>query len=137
MKKAILIYSAALGGGAFVLQWLEYQYAVRMFSTELYTVAIAIGFTVLGVWVGHRLTGKRQPEAFKRNEQALTYLGISDREYQVLELLAEGHSNKEIAADLFVSPNTVKTHLAHLYEKLEVSRRTQAVTKAKSLQIIP
>lgn len=137
MKKAIIVYSIVLGGGAFILQWLEYQYAVRMFSTELYIVAIAVGFTVLGVWVGHRLTGKKPAAEFKRNDQALSYLGISDREYQVLELLAEGHSNKEIAADLFVSPNTVKTHLAHLYEKLEVSRRTQAVTKAKSLNIIP
>lgn len=136
MKKAILIYSVSLAAGAFALQWLEYQYAVRMFSTELYIAAIAVAFTVLGVWVGHRLTSRSKPAEFKKNEQALAYLGISDREYQVLELLAQGHSNKEIAADLFVSPNTVKTHLAHLYEKLEVSRRTQAISKAKSLNII-
>ena len=123
--------------GAFVLQWLEYQYTVLRFSTELYVLFIAVGFTVLGAWAGHRLTGKSDAPVFQKNTQALDYLGISDREYQVLELLAEGHSNKEIASSLFVSPNTVKTHLAHLYQKLEVSRRTQAIQKAKSLQLIP
>jgi ATP/maltotriose-dependent transcriptional regulator MalT len=68
--------------------------------------------------------------------QALGYLGVSDREYEVLTLLADGLSNREIAERLFVSPNTVKTHLAHLYEKLAVSRRTQAISKAKELRLI-
>ncbi len=119
-----------------MLQWLEYKYTVRVFSTEIYIVLIAVLFTVLGIWVGRRLTATSSTPPFTRNEKAITYLGISDREYEVLELLAEGMSNKEIASRLFVSPNTVKTHLARLYEKLEVSRRTQAIGKAKELHII-
>lgn len=136
MKKSIFLYSLAVGVTAFLLHWLEYKYTVRVFSTELYIVLIAVVFTVLGIWVGRRLTETTPPAPFERNDKAIAYLGISEREYEVLELLAQGMSNKEIASHLFVSPNTVKTHLARLYEKLEVSRRTQAVGKAKSLRII-
>jgi DNA-binding CsgD family transcriptional regulator len=137
MKKTIVVYSLAIAAAAFLLQWLEYQYVVRVFPTEVYVVVIAVLFTVLGVWVGNRLTGSAPKSEFERNRQAIDYLGVSDREVEVLELLAEGHSNQEIADSLFVSPNTVKTHLANLYGKLEVSRRTQAVQKAKQLRLIP
>ena len=94
-------------------------------------------FAVLGIWTGYRLWGKRAISAFERNTKALDYLGISEREYGVLALLAEGCSNKEIAEGLFVSTNTVKTHLANLYGKLEVNRRTQAVREARELRLIP
>lgn len=137
MKKTIAIYSLAVGFAAFLLHWLEYKYTIRVFSTEIYIVLIATLFTGLGIWVGQRLTSKVEALPFKRNVKALSYLGISEREYEVLELLAKGLSNKEIADSLFVSPNTVKTHLAHLYQKLEVSRRQQAINKAKELQMIP
>lgn len=137
MKKTILIYSLATAGGAFLLSWLEYQYTVRVFSTEIYIVFIALLFTALGIWVGHHLTTRPVSGSFKKNVDAIQYLGISTREYEVLLLLAEGHSNKEIAKRLFVSPNTVKTHLARLYGKLEVSRRTQAIHKAQKLEMIP
>ena len=137
MKKSIVIYSLAVGITAFLLQWLEYKYTVRVFSIEIYIVLIAILFTGLGVWIGKRLTTSSKKRPFEKNVRALAYLGISEREYDVLMLLAEGLSNKEIAQRLFVSPNTVKTHLARLYEKLEVSRRTQAINKAKDLHIIP
>lgn len=139
MKRTILLYSLAVAGAAFVLQWLEYKVAVRAFSTELYIVLLALGFTALGIWVGHHLTRGTQPPAteFAPNQQAIDYLGISGRELEVLGRLAEGLSNKEIAERLFVSPNTVKTHLANLYGKLEVSRRTQAIQKARELRLIP
>ena len=138
MKRTILLYSLTIAAAAFVLQWLEIQHAVFFLPTEAYIVVIALVFTVLGIWVGRQLTGGRQtlPD-FERNEQAMAYLGISPREFEILELPAQGHSNKEIATDLFVSPNTVKTHLAKLYGKLEVSRRTQAVQKARELRLIP
>ena len=136
MKKAIVLYSLGIAGAAFMLQWLEYQYAIRFFTTEIYIVIIAIGFAALGIWVGTRLTSKSNNVAFERNTKAIAYLGISDREYDVLPLLAAGLSNKEIGDKLHVSDNTVKTHLASLYSKLEVSRRTQAVQKARSLRII-
>lgn len=137
MKKSLLIYSIAVGLIAFLLQWLEYQYLVKVFSTEIYIVFIALFFTGLGIWLGLRLTKTDSQKTFEKNMKALAYLGISDREYEVLTLLAEGLSNKEIAESLFVSTNTVKTHLAHLYAKLEVSRRQQAINKAKELQMIP
>ena len=138
MKKTIVLYSLAIAAAAFLLQWLEYQYFVRVFSTEIYIVLIATMFMVFGIWVGNRLTsGGASTEGFQKNSEAIDYLGISGREYEVLELLAKGHSNKEIADSLFVSPNTIKTHLGNLYGKLEVSRRTQAVQKAKELRMIP
>ena len=137
MKKTIFLYGIALAIAAFVLQWLDYQYTIRLFSTEIYILIVASAFTAFGIWVGNRLTRKSAPAAFERNVEAQTYLGISEREYEVLELLAEGHTNKTIAEKLFVSSNTVKTHLAHLYDKLEVSRRTQAVQKARALRLIP
>ena len=137
MKKTILIYSLAISGAAFLLQWLDFQHAVRTMSTPVYVVIVALLFTALGIWVGQRLTGRTAPGPFEKNLQAIDYLGITDREYEVLELLAQGQSNKEIGESLFVSPNTIKTHLTHLYEKLEVSRRTQAIQKARALRIIP
>ena len=136
MKRTILVYSLAVAAGAFLLEWLEYQYAVRVFSTEIYVVLVAVAFTALGVWVGRRITAPSRTE-FRRNLEALRYLKISDREFEVLELVAKGHTNREIGETLFVSPNTVKTHLANLYAKLEVSRRTQAVGKARALGLIP
>jgi DNA-binding CsgD family transcriptional regulator len=137
MKKPAVVYGLCLAAGAFALRWLEYQYTVRLFSMEIYIVLIAVAFTALGLWLGRRLTGRAAPAPFERNTQAFEYLGVSEREYEVLTLLAVGLSNREIAERLFVSPNTVKTHLAHLYEKLAVSRRTQAVSKAKELRLIP
>ena len=136
-RKFWLIYGLALAGSAFLLRWLEYQYVVRLFASEIYVVVVAVFFTLLGVWIGNQLTRKMAPKPFERNGKALLALEISEREYEVLEKLAEGLSNQEIADRLFVSANTVKTHLARLYSKLEVSRRTQAVNKAKTLRLIP
>lgn len=135
--RTVLVYGLCLAAGAFALRWLEYQYTIRLFTREAYIALIAVAFTVLGVWVGHRLTRRQPPAPFERNGKALEYLGVTDREYEVLTLLAIGNSNREIAEQLFVSPNTVKTHLGSLYGKLEVSRRTQAVRKAKELRLIP
>lgn len=136
VTKTILIYSIGIACAAFVLQWLEYQYAVRVFSTEIYIVIIALSFAVLGIWVGNRLTAQKKPGAFERNQQAIEYLGLSPSEQRVLTLLAQGLSNAEIADRIHISVNTVKSHLSNLYAKLEVSRRTQAVHKARSLKIV-
>lgn len=137
MRGTIIKYGVALAAGAFALQWMEYQYAIRTLPSEAYIVVIAVLFTALGMWVGQRLTNRQPAKPFEKNLPAIKYLGISDREYQVLELLARGHSNEQIAKGLFVSPNTVKTHLVSLYGKLEVTRRTLAIQKARTLQIIP
>lgn len=136
MKKTIFLYALGVGLAASVLQWLEYRYITHAFSPQVYGALIAIGFTILGAWLGHRLTGKPRDTGFEINARALQSLGISTREYEVLSLLAAGHANKEIARRLGVSPNTIKTHIARLYEKLDVKRRTQAVHKAKALALI-
>lgn len=137
MTRSILIYAGLLAAAAFALQWIEYQYMIRAFTTEFYIVLIGVGFTALGLWLGRTMTPARRAPQFVLNDAALRSLKITKREHAVLEQLASGQSNKEIASVLHVSPNTVKTHVAKLYEKLEVSQRVQAVQKAKDLQLIP
>lgn len=137
MGRTIILYALAIAAAATLLQWLEYKYITRVFSTELYIVVLTVSFTALGIWVGARLTRKVERGPFEKNTAALASLGVTDREYEVLELLAGGHSNKEIARRLDVSPNTVKTHTSRLYEKLKAAGRMDAVQKAKELALIP
>lgn len=137
MTRTIILSAIALAAGAFVLQWLEYQYLIRSIGTEFYIVILCAGFTALGLWAGHRLTAKKVSPDFELNEAAIASLGVTAREMEVLAHLAAGASNKEMARVMGVSPNTVKTHLASLYDKLDVSRRTQAVGRARELHLIP
>lgn len=137
MKRVVILYTLALTASAFLLQWLQYNYLVRAFSTEIYIGLIAIAFAGLGVWAGTRLARRPASATFEKNDAAIASLGITLREQEVLGLLAAGKSNKEIAQKLGVSPNTVKTQAASLYQKLEVQRRTQAVQKARELALIP
>jgi DNA-binding NarL/FixJ family response regulator len=136
MLRTILIYGTILAAGALAMQWLEYKYLVRTYSTEVYVALVALAFMGLGVWVGAKLFRRASTDKFEVNTRALSALGISGREFEVLELLASGRSNKEIAARLEVSPNTVKTHLAKLFGKLEVRRRTEAILRARELELI-
>lgn len=138
LLKTALIYGFALAVGAVLLQWLEYQIWARTHAGTIYIALIAAAFLGLGIWVGRRLF-RREPRAgpFTPNVRAQSSLGISGREGQVLQLLADGHSNKEIAARLGVSPNTVKTHVARLFEKLKVARRTEAIQRAREHGLIP
>jgi DNA-binding CsgD family transcriptional regulator len=137
MWRTLLLYAIILGIATFILEWVEYQYVMHVFSTEVYIVFIAIGFTALGVWLGSKLVKKPAGAEFVMNDKALRSLNITRREYEVLEFLAAGLANKEIARKMGVSPNTIKTHLGNLYDKLEVQRRTQAIQKAKMLELIP
>lgn len=138
MLRTILLYAVALGLAALALDWLEYRYFARAFSTEIYIAILAVGFVALGIWAGVKLTPRRAtPEPFKRNDAAVRSLGLSPRELEIVEALAAGESNKEMARRLGISPNTVKTHLARVYEKLEVQRRVQAIEKARFLTLIP
>lgn len=136
MLRTILIYGALLALGAFGLQWLQYRYLVRAYPLEAYLALIALGFMGLGIWVGARLFRRPAPAPFEANTRVQGTLKISERELEVLELLAAGRSNKEIAQRLEVSPNTVKTHIARLFEKLEVRRRTEAILRARELGMI-
>lgn len=147
--KELLIYAIALALMLFLLKSLEVRFLVFSHSFELYIGAIAILFTSLGIWLALKLTKPKKemvfiekevyvakPE-FVLNEYELNKMGISKRELEVLQLMARGLSNQEIASNLFVSMNTVKTHTSNLFEKLDVKRRTQAVERAKRLNIIP
>ena len=137
MWKRVLGYGALLAAGTLALAWLDYQRIARTQSLELYLFLLALGFLGLGVWVGMRLFGRPPPKPFDGNPQAAAQLGLSERELEVLAELAAGHANKEIAARLHVSPNTVKTHVARVFEKLEASRRTEAIRKARELGLVP
>jgi len=134
--RTILIYGVLLAVGALGLQWLEFQYRVRAYPFQTYAAIIALAFLALGVWAGARLFRRPPAAPFVINDRALESLGISGREREVLQLLAAGRSNKEIARQLEVSPNTVKTHVSKLFEKLAVRRRTEAISKARELGIL-
>ena len=137
MTRTILVWALVLAISAFALQWLEQQFLLRVLSWKIYAGVIGTAFAVAGVWVGWKLAARARPETFQRNDAALASLGLTGQEVRVLERLAAGRSNKEIARDLGLSPNTVKTHVANLYGKLEVGRRTLAVGKARELALIP
>jgi len=140
VKKTIILYGLAMAVFIFLLKYLEYRLLIHDLSTEIYVGIIAITFTALGIWAGIRLTRKKVMVTdgnFIFNEKELQRLGISKREHEVLELVASGLSNQEIADKLFVSLNTIKTHTSNLFLKLDVSRRTQAIQKAKELRLIP
>ncbi len=134
----------------FLLNWLELRFVIFEHSFEIYAGAIAIIFTCLGIWLAMKLTKPRietvvvekhlyaDPNVpFTLNEKSLDKLGISKRELEVLQLMAGGLSNQEIAKQLFVSLNTIKTHSSKIFEKMDVKRRTQAVEKAKRMGLIP
>ena len=123
-----------------LLKLVEYKYFVRDIPLEFYIGTVAVIFSSLGVWAGLRLTRPKVVEIggpFEQDEAALKRLGISKREFEVLELMAAGLSNLEIADRLFVSTSTVKTHVSNVLAKLDASRRTEAIVKAKELRIIP
>ncbi len=136
MWKRVLGYGGLLAAGALALTWLDYLHLARLRSGGFYVFVVALAFLALGVVVGVRLMGRGAPPAAAGNPQAVAALGLSAREMAVLQELAAGLSNKEIARRLDVSPNTVKTHLAHLYEKLGARRRTEAVLRARELGIL-
>lgn len=139
MRKTIIIYGFAMAALVGLLKLVEYKYLIRDIPLEFYIGLVALLFTSLGIWAGLRLTRRRVIEIstpFKIDEANLQKLGISKREYEVLELISCGHSNQEIADKLFVSTSTIKTHIANLFAKLDASRRTQAISRARELHII-
>lgn len=140
MRKIILLYGGAMAVLVGVLKYFEYSFFVKDLSIEIYVGAIALLFTALGIWAGRKLTRTKvivTDPNFVLDPQQLERLGISNREYEVLQLIAEGMSNQEIAEKLFLSLPTVKTHSSNLFLKLNVRRRTEAIKKAKELMLLP
>lgn len=136
MWKRIAGYGVLLAAGTLGLQWLDYQRVVRMHSGDVYLFLVASAFLLLGIVLGVRVFARPAASDFDGNPKAREALGLSERELEVLHELAAGHSNKEIAAHLHVSPNTVKTHVARLFEKLGAKRRTDAIRRARELGIV-
>jgi DNA-binding CsgD family transcriptional regulator len=144
--KRVLLYGAAGGVLIALLKVIEYQHFIRFYPTEVYGGLIALLFTGVGIYAGLRLTRPKEvvvvreirvSEPFTLNADKLEELGITPREHEILGLIAEGLTNREIGERLFVSENTVKTHSSRLFDKMSVSRRTQAVQKGKALGLIP
>ena len=155
-NKHTLLYGAALAALLVLMQWLHVRYLIIDNATEIYVGAIALIFTALGIWLALKLAKPKRETVvvekeiyievpatlpltngdFILNEKALNKLGISGRELEVLQLMAKGMSNQEIAETLFVSLNTVKTHSSNLFLKLDVNRRIQAVEKARKAGLI-
>jgi NarL family two-component system response regulator LiaR len=148
--KSIILYSASLGLLLFLLKWLELRFIIFDHSFEIYIGFIALIFTALGIWLALKLSKPKietvvvekevyvsRNENFILNSSLISQLELGKREMDVLNLMAQGHSNQEIAEKLFISISTVKTHIQNLFEKLDVKRRTQAIEKAKRLNLIP
>ena len=148
--RQLLLYGIALALLLFLLKWMEYRFVILDHAFEIYITLIAVLFTALGIWLALKLVpGKTQTvvvekevylhpaSPFTFNEVQQQKLGLSHREIEVLQLMAAGMSNQEIADQLYVSIHTVKTHTSNVFQKLDVKRRTQAVEKAKQLQLIP
>ncbi|MBV9217338.1 MAG: response regulator transcription factor [Acidobacteria bacterium] len=142
MKKTIFIYGISMAALVGLLKLVEFKYFVRDIPLEFYIGIVAVMFTAIGIWAGLRLTRPRVVEVevnapFERDDDAVRKLGISKRESEVLDLIAAGLSNQDIAERLFVSNSTVKTHVSNVLAKLDASRRTEAIARAKELRIIP
>lgn len=149
-----MLYGTLLAVLVFVLKWLQWKFLIVDNSIEIYIGLIAVFFTILGIWVATQLVKPkietitetviiekeiyvpRQP-VFSINQKELERLNLSSREYEILQLLAKGYSNADMAGDLFLSLSTIKTHVSNLYFKMDVKSRTQAIEKAKRLKIIP
>lgn len=147
--RSILLYGCSLAVLLFLLKWFQWKFVIIENAIEIYVGLIALFFTILGAWVAKQLTRPvtktiivekeihlPPADAFIRNEAELEKLNLTGREWDVLQLMATGKSNAEIAGSLFLSVSTVKTHVSNIFVKMDVKSRTQAMEKAKRLKII-
>jgi NarL family two-component system response regulator LiaR len=148
MRRHVLLYGLLAGVLIAGLQFIEYRWLVVEYSVEIYGALVAAIFAGVGIWLGLRLTRRTEtvvvrevvveaPVNFVRDQDRLESLGLTPRELEILELIAAGLSNREIAERLHVSENTVKTHSSRVFDKLGARRRTQAVQLGKELRLIP
>jgi DNA-binding CsgD family transcriptional regulator len=147
-NKQNILYGVCLALLLLLLRWLEWRFVIMDHAFEIYAGAIAVIFTGLGIWLAIKLTAPKVKTViiekrvfaninFVLNRDEVNRLRLSARELEVLQLIADGLSNRQIAGRLFVSLNTIKTHTSNLFLKMEVERRTQAIEMAKRLGLIP
>ena len=147
--KHIILYGLTLAILIFGLKWLQWNFLIVENAIDIYIGLIAVIFTVLGVWIASQIIKpktktvfvekqifKDRPEVFTLDERALKKLALTSREFEILQLMAKGHSNATIADQLFLSVSTIKTHVSNLFAKMEVNSRYQAITKARALKIV-
>ncbi len=147
-RRYFLVYGALMAVLIFALKWLEWKFLIVENSIDIYVGLVAVFFTILGIWVAGQLYKNKvqtvivekkiyvnPPVEFQVNKDELEKLNLSNREYEVLQLLTKGHSNAEIAENLFLSLSTIKTHVSNIFVKMDVKSRTQAIEKAKRLKI--
>jgi DNA-binding CsgD family transcriptional regulator len=146
MKREILLYGIVGGVLIAVLRWIDYRFLIMEHSIELYGGFVAVIFASLGIWLGLKLTKPKETVIVREVERSVPFeldrgkldeLQITPRELEILQLIASGLSNKEIAEKLFVSENTVKTHSSRVFDKLGAKRRTQAVQLGQEYRLIP
>ena len=139
MKRHVLIYGLIGGGLITLLKWTEYRFLVIEHSLQIYGGLTALTFAAIGIWLGLKFNATRQPQPqpFAADPKKREDLAITPRELEVLTLIAQGLSNREIADKLFVSENTIKTHASRVFDKLGAKRRTQAVQLAKEVGLLP
>ena len=142
MVRRVAVYGVVGGVLIALLKVIEYKHFVHEYPSELYGGLVALIFTALGIYFGLRWTRAKQVVVFRSgpfvlDAAKLKEVGLTAREHEILALIAQGLSNREIGEKLFVSENTVKTHSSRLFEKMQVNRRVQAVQKGKDLGLIP
>ena len=136
---SIVLFGTLLAFFVILLQCFEYKYYVGSLDTYIYTSVVATIFTIVGVWIGFNILRPKNTtieSTQETNHLKLKELKLNTREYEILQLIAKGFSNQEIANQLFLAVPTIKTHTSNLYSKLEVRSRTQAIHKARSLKLI-
>jgi DNA-binding NarL/FixJ family response regulator len=136
MKKTILVFSGLIIALILLFQISTYTISSGDLKIEFAIASIAVIFLIIGIYINKKSLHKRIAPSTEINQQKITDLDISSREYEVLEGIAEGLSNKEIADKLFLTESTIKTHVSNLLVKLNTKRRTQALQIAKAHQII-
>jgi len=148
MVKQVALYGGIGGVLIALLKFIEYKHFVLEYPSEIYGGLIAVGFTTLGIYFGLRWTRAREVVVIREvpvrmdgpfvlDAGKLKEIGLTAREHEILALIAQGLSNREIGEKLFISENTIKTHSSRLFEKMQVNRRVQAVQKGKELGLIP
>lgn len=136
MKKTIVVFSLLILAILLLFQFSKYTFISNNLQIEIVIGLIAIAFFFIGIYINKKSLHKINTPSVEINIEKIEELGITKREYEVLKKVSEGLSNKEIAAILFLSESTIKTHVSNVLVKLDAKRRTQAIQIAKSLQII-